>query len=136
MQLYPLSVIYLWLYTWYSYLCVRTHWIQNIWEKDVCGLVFGSHLVMFLLRFTHYSKVFHGWTINSILIAEICHFHFSRYIEASKARLYRSEYDSDAIIAQAVLLYIFENILKLLHPFMPFVTEELWQVRNFLVLLS
>ncbi|KAH9739041.1 Valine--tRNA ligase 2 [Citrus sinensis] len=51
------------------------------------------------------------------------------YIEASKARLYRSEYDSDAIIAQAVLLYIFENILKLLHPFMPFVTEELWQTR-------
>ncbi|KAL9425036.1 hypothetical protein AB3S75_032046 [Citrus x aurantiifolia] len=49
------------------------------------------------------------------------------YIEASKARLYRSEYDSDAIIAQAVLLYVFENILKLLHPFMPFVTEELWQ---------
>ncbi|KAH9675488.1 Valine--tRNA ligase 2 [Citrus sinensis] len=51
------------------------------------------------------------------------------YIEASKARLYRSEYDSDAIIAQAVLLYVFENILKLLHPFMPFVTEELWQTR-------
>jgi valyl-tRNA synthetase len=30
-------------------------------------------------------------------------------------------------MAQSVLLYVFENILKLLHPFMPFVTEELWQ---------
>ncbi|XP_021296773.1 LOW QUALITY PROTEIN: valine--tRNA ligase, chloroplastic/mitochondrial 2 [Herrania umbratica] len=49
------------------------------------------------------------------------------YIEASKARLYHSGDDSVALVAQAVLLYVFENILKLLHPFMPFVTEELWQ---------
>lgn len=51
-----------------------------------------------------------------------------RYIEASKARLYKSEGHSVASVAQAVLLYVFENILKMLHPFMPFVTEELWQV--------
>ncbi|KAJ7971954.1 Valine--tRNA ligase [Quillaja saponaria] len=49
------------------------------------------------------------------------------YIEASKAHLYQSEGDSVASVAQAVLLYTFEHILKLLHPFMPFVTEELWQ---------
>ncbi|KAI5339549.1 hypothetical protein L3X38_018821 [Prunus dulcis] len=49
------------------------------------------------------------------------------YIEASKARLYHSGGDSVASVTQAVLLYVFENILKLLHPFMPFVTEELWQ---------
>ncbi|XP_014511622.1 valine--tRNA ligase, chloroplastic/mitochondrial 2 isoform X1 [Vigna radiata var. radiata] len=51
------------------------------------------------------------------------------YIEASKGRLYHSgvEGNSVASVAQAVLLYTFENILKVLHPFMPFVTEELWQ---------
>ncbi|GAB2254750.1 hypothetical protein Droror1_Dr00022559 [Drosera rotundifolia] len=49
------------------------------------------------------------------------------YIEASKARLYQSGNPSIASVAQAVLLYVFENILKILHPFMPFVTEELWQ---------
>ncbi|XP_020579492.1 valine--tRNA ligase, chloroplastic/mitochondrial 2 isoform X2 [Phalaenopsis equestris] len=49
------------------------------------------------------------------------------YIESSKTRLYHLGSHSDASIAQAVLLYVFENILKLLHPFMPFVTEELWQ---------
>lgn len=53
---------------------------------------------------------------------------FTRYIEASKARLYHSGGNSAAPLAQAVLLYVFENVLKLLHPFMPFVTEELWQV--------
>ncbi|KMZ60972.1 Valine--tRNA ligase [Zostera marina] len=49
------------------------------------------------------------------------------YIEASKARLYHSGSVSAVIVAQSVLLYVFENILKLLHPFMPFVTEALWQ---------
>nr|XP_027118802.1 valine--tRNA ligase, chloroplastic/mitochondrial 2 [Coffea arabica] len=49
------------------------------------------------------------------------------YIEASKARLYHSESQSRASVAQSVLLYVFGNILKMLHPFMPFVTEELWQ---------
>ncbi|XP_061363865.1 valine--tRNA ligase, chloroplastic/mitochondrial 2 [Gastrolobium bilobum] len=51
------------------------------------------------------------------------------YIEASKGRLYHSETEGNSVasVAQAVLLYTFENILKVLHPFMPFVTEELWQ---------
>jgi len=49
------------------------------------------------------------------------------YIEASKSRLYGSGGNSVSLASQAVLLYVFENILKLLHPFMPFVTEDLWQ---------
>jgi isoleucyl-tRNA synthetase len=71
------------------------------------------------------SVVLHDWLFshNSLL-------HFVRYIEASKARLYNSGGHSVASVAQAVLLYVFENILKLLHPFMPFVTEELWQVND------
>jgi valyl-tRNA synthetase len=32
-------------------------------------------------------------------------------------------------MALAVLIYVFEEILKLLHPFMPFVTESLWKER-------
>ncbi|CAJ1947812.1 unnamed protein product [Sphenostylis stenocarpa] len=53
------------------------------------------------------------------------------YIEASKGRLYHSGVGGKSVasVAQAVLLYTFENILKVLHPFMPFVTEELWQLR-------
>ncbi|RWW19443.1 hypothetical protein GW17_00016507 [Ensete ventricosum] len=53
------------------------------------------------------------------------------YIEASKTRFYHSWSNSVASVAQGVLLYVFENILILLHPFMPFVTEELWQVALF-----
>ncbi|XP_039804690.1 valine--tRNA ligase, chloroplastic/mitochondrial 2-like isoform X2 [Panicum virgatum] len=50
-----------------------------------------------------------------------------RYIESSKTRLYHSGDKLASATAQSVLLYVFENILKLLHPLMPFVTEELWQ---------
>jgi valyl-tRNA synthetase len=55
-----------------------------------------------------------------------------RYIEASKTRLYKNEDTTSLSRAQAVLTYVFETVLRLLHPFMPFVTEELWQVSNFL----
>ena len=47
------------------------------------------------------------------------------YIESVKNRL-RSE-GKTGIIAQNVLVKVLDSSLKLLHPFMPFVTEELWQ---------
>ena len=49
------------------------------------------------------------------------------YIELAKNRLYAD----DAEIKSAVLtraLLIFENLLKIVHPFMPYITEELWQL--------
>ncbi|MBT1247811.1 MULTISPECIES: valine--tRNA ligase [unclassified Thermosipho (in: thermotogales)] len=45
------------------------------------------------------------------------------YIEVSKPRL-NSE---DKTVVQNVLVKVLDNSLKLLHPFMPFITEELWQ---------
>jgi len=48
------------------------------------------------------------------------------YIELTKPRL--NGEDAEAKIgAQKVLLYVLVEILKLLHPFMPFITEEIWQ---------
>jgi valyl-tRNA synthetase len=45
------------------------------------------------------------------------------YIELCKSRLQ----GEDAESAQRVLVYVMTGMLKLLHPFMPFVTEEIWQ---------
>ena len=48
------------------------------------------------------------------------------YIELCKARL--NEKDSEGnITAQNVLAFVLTGILKLLHPFMPFITEEIYQ---------
>ncbi len=46
------------------------------------------------------------------------------YLEASKPQLLNDATKKDT---QAILLYLLVEILKLLHPFMPFVTEVLWQ---------
>ena len=48
------------------------------------------------------------------------------YIELTKARLY-SENEQSKQAAQKVLLYVLDQFLRLLHPFMPFLTEEIWQ---------
>ena len=50
----------------------------------------------------------------------------SWYIELSKANLY-SENRNIVASTKAVLLTVLTNICKLLHPFMPFVTEEIYQ---------
>ena len=48
------------------------------------------------------------------------------YIELTKPRLNGDDRALN-ISAQKVLLYVLTEILKLLHPFMPFITEEIWQ---------
>ncbi|MGQ9556518.1 MAG: valine--tRNA ligase [Desulfurispora sp.] len=48
------------------------------------------------------------------------------YIELAKPRLYRSEGEQRQV-AQYVLASVLKTTLELLHPFMPFITEEIWQ---------
>ena len=48
------------------------------------------------------------------------------YIELTKARLYSEDADRKQT-AMKVLVYVLDQVLRLLHPFMPFITEEIWQ---------
>ena len=48
------------------------------------------------------------------------------YIELAKKRLYSADEVAKKTV-QKVLVKVLKDILKLLHPFMPFITEEIWQ---------
>lgn len=60
--------------------------------------------------------------IYSFIWHELCDW----YIEMVKPALYGDD-SEDKKVVQESLLYVLENTLRLLHPFMPYVTEEIWQ---------
>jgi valyl-tRNA synthetase len=49
------------------------------------------------------------------------------YLEIAKLALYRAESPAQRLQAQHTLVEVLEATLRLLHPFMPFITEEIWQ---------
>ena len=63
-----------------------------------------------------------GRQIYDFLWGEYCDW----FIEISKIRLYGEDEEARRT-TQQVLVHVLERTLRLLHPFMPFVTEEIWQ---------
>ncbi len=49
------------------------------------------------------------------------------YLEIIKPRLYNTDEKESRMVAQKALVYVLNNTLHLLHPFAPFMTEEIWQ---------
>src|SRR5262249_61486363 len=49
------------------------------------------------------------------------------YLEMAKLSLYQPESPGRRARTQATLVRVLEATLRLLHPFMPFITEEIWQ---------
>jgi len=67
-----------------------------------------------------------GRRINEFLWSEFCDW----YIEACKIRLYGEDTPqgrAQRATAQVTLVTVLDRALRLLHPYMPFVTEEIWQ---------
>ncbi|MDQ5832349.1 MAG: class I tRNA ligase family protein, partial [Actinomycetota bacterium] len=88
---------------------VEDRWIVSRLERltaEVTGLYDG-------FRFSHAAR-----ELYAAFWSELCDW----YLELAKPRLY--EQDNEAV--SGVLLWALERTLRLLHPVMPFVTEEIW----------
>lgn len=68
-------------------------------------------------QFSHAGELLYSYTWHEFA---------DRIIERDKKRIY-GEDEEDKVVAVLKLYRILETILKLLHPFMPFVTEAIWQ---------
>lgn len=64
-----------------------------------------------------------GRAIYDFIWSEVCDW----YIEIAKPRLYNKEAAAERATAQHVLATVLVSSMKLLHPYMPFITEEIYQ---------
>ncbi|MDD4825878.1 MAG: class I tRNA ligase family protein, partial [Mesotoga sp.] len=93
-------------------LAVEDRWIMSRLAKSVTAVESSIDVYDFPTA----SK-----TIYSFFWNEFCDW----YIESIKPRLNRGA--EDRAVAQNVLIKILDASLRMLHPFMPYITEEIWQ---------
>ncbi len=96
-----------------SYIDFSDKWIYSRLHKTLSEL----NNTMEKFEINNASKIIYSFVWN-----DFCDW----YIEMAKNRLYSdNEEVKSAVLTRA--LGIFEVLLKIVHPFMPFITEELWQ---------
>src|SRR6476661_6369575 len=75
-------------------------------------------------------KAIDGYRFNdaaSAVYQFLWHEYCDWYLEIAKRSLYQPESPAARAVTQRTLVETLETTLRLLHPFMPFMTEELWQ---------
>ena len=95
-------------------LTTMDHWILSRYEFT------AKEVTRFLERYDvgEGARVLYEFIWN-----ELCDW----YIELIKPRLYGKKGEDSRYVAQYVLWYVLKGTLELLHPYMPFITEEIWQ---------
>ncbi len=94
-------------------LCIEDKWILNKYNKlvqEVTGNIDKFELGVAIAK------------LYDFIWDDFCDW----YIELVKPRLYEDTNPTNET-AQKVLAYVLTNTMILLHPFMPFITEEIWQ---------
>ena len=107
---------------------------RNVGEREIDRLDMGLWDKWILSRLNRtikevekylgrYNFSFASRLLNSFLWDDYCDW----YIESAKVRIYFPKDKDDKESALFILWYVLEKYLKLLHPFMPFITELVWQ---------
>jgi valyl-tRNA synthetase len=97
----------------YHLLSLSDKWILSRLQKEIKEVT--DHLENY--RFSEYVKTIYNFFWN-----EFCDW----YIEMVKPRLSQREDPESRLVAQTILWKVLGDNLKLLHPVMPFITEEIW----------
>ncbi len=101
---------------------------ENInFQEELSDRWILSRLEMTTLAIKEYFKEF---KLNEALYAIynfIWHEYCDWYIELIKERLYAEDKESAAVLLNKIAIPVFEKAMFLLHPFMPFITEKIWQ---------
>jgi valyl-tRNA synthetase len=98
-----------------KHMSIADHWIISSFEKTLSAVRHSLE---------NYRFDTAAQDLQEFIWNEYCDW----YVELSKPVLWDEETNrAEAEAARFVLLSTFEKILRLLHPFMPFITEELWQ---------
>jgi valyl-tRNA synthetase len=101
-------------------------------EKEDLAML--DHLIEMETSWNEGFEKYRFGLITEKLYESFWHEFCDKYIETTKSRVWKNkesgEYTStpeSRYAAQAVLYYGLKTYLKMLHPFIPFVTEEIWQ---------
>jgi len=93
---------------------LAARWIDSRLQATIGGV--RAHLKAY--RFNDAASA-----IYQFLWGELCDW----YLEIAKLDLYRADDPARKLATQHALVTTLEATLRLLHPFMPFITEEIWQ---------
>jgi valyl-tRNA synthetase len=94
----------------------------NLWDRWILSRL--NRTVSDVEKYmSKYNFSFASRLLNDFFWNEYCDW----YIESAKVRIYSKSSDDNRRTVLFVLWYILEKYLKLLHPFMPFITEMIWQ---------
>ena len=96
---------------------------NNNW---VGGKLLKEHYPTWGKYFSKYIEEYKYHQAGELLYQYFWHVFADKIIEESKDR-FRSEKKSDQAAAQAVVMKILKESIKMLHPFMPYVTEAVWE---------
>ncbi len=94
----------------------------NLWDKWLLSRL--NRTIKGVEKYiANYNFSFASKLLNNFLWNDYCDW----YIESAKVRIYSPKKSDDKKCVLFILWYVLEAYLKLLHPFMPFITEQIWQ---------
>ena len=94
---------------------------------SLCDKWIRSRFNLLVQNVTEALETYRLGDVAQLLYDFLWHEYCDWYLELAKIRIYDPKDDTEKLTAQYVVWQILDGTLRLLHPIMPFITEEIWQ---------